>query len=143
MVCTFLALTAVASGIIACHGSDRLTPFATIVARVYGRVVTAEGVPINGAKLHVHAFVTCAVQNIATWRASGGDTLVTGADGAYGDLLRGPALSGDANTDYCVVVSADARPSIGLPATTATQTVHFVRSDMVPYDSARIDVVMR
>jgi hypothetical protein len=138
----YAVIFAAACGLAGCRNSMELIEFEMVAATAYGRVTTADGKPVGGAVLHVRAFLTCDVQNESTWRAGDSDNLIAAADGSYRNLMRGPAR-GDPTTSYCVVVQVDARPTMGLGATSATTIARFVRMDQPPYDSVRVDATMR
>jgi hypothetical protein len=136
----YVVVASTASGILACQSPTNQGDLIAGVAVVYGRVVAADGRPVSQAVLHPRAYATCAVQDNTTVRATGSDRLVAASDGSYRDLLSG-AWRTDGSTDYCIVVAVDAQPSMGLGATSGTAVVRFVRQP--PYDSVRVDIIMR
>jgi hypothetical protein len=108
-------------------------------AIVYGRVTTANGTPVSQALLHARVYLTCAVQNDSTWIGSGRDNVAVSPDGSYRDIVHGTATA-----SYCVVVTVDSVPAMGLSTMTTAGTMapfRFVNGSTP--DSVRIDIVMQ
>ena len=130
----FVALT------MACHarspsGSDRNVG----TAIVYGRVTMADGTPVGQAQLHTRVYISCPTQSDSTLiGGSGNDHVQVNWDGSYRDVVRGTEA-----TSYCIVVTVDALPAMGLAATTTLGVLApFNVLGISAIDSVRVDVVM-
>lgn len=132
-----LTVTIVASALDCAGSPTRSSDLGVSLAIVYGTVTGQGGDPVAGATIRGIVFH----QPCASGAVSGGgqpDIVETDSAGRYRQRLAAAVVS-----QFCIVVSAKPPAGVGLDSTSVSGTLlQFKESHDVPYDSARVDVVL-
>lgn len=127
-----MACLAIISSVIACRSTNP-PDLSYTRSVVYGTVLTPQGAPAPNVAVALRGYMgTCPA--LAT---GVGNTMTrTNSDGTY----RAEVSTPTAPVTQCIAVTAN--PSGSNPATVAGATVRFKPEGEMPYDSARVDVVL-
>ena len=132
-------LTAALVSALACGSGTTGVQPSVYTAFVYGTIKTSQGAPVVGARIQSEAFVpTCAS---GTRVGAGSPTIAVTDDAGH---FRHRVISERPVATQCVLVSVTAPGSTTITASGVADPVTFkLQSDAsLPYDSARVDIVL-